>query len=356
MEHIIDHDTHPGEAEGTAPSMRNAEQGAPPARTIFKPLFFAALALAVVLGGVAAFFYASSMERERNIALLNASKDFMRQLLEQTQSDLAAAQDELTLRETELAQAQATIDLLSEYSVAAADGTVPEYTQLYPDFYAPEWTGEAVTGGKVCCLTFDDGPSANTDRVLDTLNRYGIKGTFFIVGSTSTGAASQQRMRDIVAGGHTLAMHSWSHDYKKVYASVEAFLDEFYRLYQWIYQVTGVYPSVYRFPGGSINGYDRGVYQEIIAEMTRRGFVYFDWNASAQDATVTPRPAAAIAADCLRGIGRDLVVVLTHDSAARGTTVDALPAVIEGYQAAGYTFSALHPGVAPVTFGYPIPR
>ncbi|MDE6259335.1 MAG: polysaccharide deacetylase [Oscillospiraceae bacterium] len=353
MEHIIDHSTHTDETEDAVPSTSDTQRGAPPARTIFKPLFFAALALAVVLGGLAAFFYTCSMEHERNTALLNASKDFMRQQLGQAQSDLAAAQDALAQREEELAQAQDTIDFLAEYSVAAPDGTVPEYTQLYPDFYAPEWTGEAVAGGKVCCLTFDDGPSANTDRVLDTLNRYGVKGTFFIVGSTSTGAASQQRMRDIVAGGHTLAMHSWSHDYKKVYASVEAFLDEFYRLYQWIYEVTGVYPSVYRFPGGSINGYDRGVYQEIIAEMTRRGFVYFDWNASAQDATVTPRPAASIAADCLRGIGRDLVVVLTHDSAARSTTADALPAIIEGYQAAGYTFSALHPGVTPVTMGYP---
>ena len=235
--------------------------------------------------------------------------------------------------------------------MAAPDGTAPEYTTLFPDLYAPEWTGERVTGGRVCCLTFDDGPSPNTDRVLDILDRYGIKATFFVVGRT--GAADQERMRRIVASGHTIAMHSWSHDYNKVYASVEDFLGEFDQLYHWIYQVTGVYPSVFRFPGGSINSYDRGLYQEIIAEMTRRGFVYFDWNASAQDATVTPCAPADIAADCLKGAGRDLVVVLAHDSAARGTTVDALPAVIEGYQAAGYTFSPLHPGVTPVTMGYP---
>ena len=205
----------------------------------------------------------------------------------------------------------------------------------------------------MCCLTFDDGPSPNTGRVLEILERYGVKATFFVVGEGKTGQADQERMRAVAAAGHTLAMHSWTHDYKKVYASVEAFLDEFSALYQWIYEVTGVYPQLYRFPGGSINGYDRGVYQEIIAEMTRRGFVYFDWNASAQDATPRPRPAWDIAADCLKGIGRELVVVLAHDSAARGTTVDALPAVIEGYQGAGYTFSALHPGVEPVTFGYP---
>lgn len=353
MERIIDQSTHTDKAGDAAASIYHAERGAAPARTVFKPLFFTALLLAAALAGLAAFFYARSLDRERDAAMLGVGQAFMRQQLELARLNLTAAQNALARREEELAQARDTIDFLAQYSVAEPDGTVPEYTTLYPDFYAPEWTGEAVTGGKVCCLTFDDGPSANTDRVLAALDRYGVKGTFFIVGSAAGSAAGQQRMRDIVAAGHTLAMHSWSHDYKKVYASVEAFLDEFYRLYQWIYQVTGVYPSVYRFPGGSINGYDRGVYQEIIAEMTRRGFVYFDWNASAQDATVTPRPAAGIAADCLKGVGRDLVVVLCHDSAARGTTVDALPAIIEGYQAAGYTFSALHPGVTPVTMGYP---
>lgn len=255
--------------------------------------------------------------------------------------------------EGDLAQARDTIDLMKEHSIAAPDGTVPEYTQLYPDFYAPAWEGEAVAGGKVCCLTFDDGPSSNTDRVLEVLDWYGVKATFFVVGASSTSAASQERMKRIVAAGHAIGMHSWSHDYQKVYASVDSFLEEFNSLYQWIYQVTGVYPSVYRFPGGSLNGYDRGVYQEIIAEMTRRGFAYYDWNASAQDATAYPRPAWEIAADCLKGVGRELVVVLCHDSAARGTTVEALPTVIQGYQNAGYTFSALHPGVEQVTFGYP---
>ena len=212
---------------------------------------------------------------------------------------------------------------------------------------------EIPAGEKYVALTFDDGPSANTGRVLEILEQYGVKATFFVVGTSAATPAGQEWLKRIAAAGHAIGMHSWSHDYKKVYASVEAFLEEFNSLYQWIYQTAGVYPSVYRFPGGSLNGYNRGVYQEIIAEMTRRGFVYFDWNASAQDATVHPRPAWEISADCLRGIGRELVVVLAHDSAARSTTVDALPAIIEGYQNAGYTLAALHPGVEPVHMGYP---
>ena len=273
--------------------------------------------------------------------------------LEEQQTQLAGQQALLEEQQLQLDRAQETIDNLSHYPPAPPDGEVPKYTSLYPDFYAPVWTGEKVTGGRVCYLTFDDGPSANTDRILEILDEYDVKATFFVIGSNATSTVSQERLRKIVAAGHTIGMHSWTHAYGTVYASVESFLKEFNQLYEWIYQVTGVHPTVFRFPGGSINGYNRGVYQEIIAEMTRRGFVYYDWNESAGDATATPRAAELIAQDCLKGIGRSLAVVLCHDNSARTTTVDALPTVIEGYLAAGYTFSALHPGVTPVTFGYP---
>lgn len=350
MEHTITSAPHPAGAERTAP-----------ARSPYKPLFFAALLALAALAGLCGWLAAQRQDvlaqtgaLARQAGQLEDRLAELEALAVSQEAALAQTQDQLAQAREELAAARDTIDFLEEYSVAAPDGTVPEYTSLFPALYAPAWEGEAVTGGKVCCLTFDDGPSANTDRVLDILDRYGVKATFFVVGRT--GEADQARMREIVNRGHAIGMHSWSHDYKKVYASVDAFLEEFDQLYQWIHEVTGVYPSVYRFPGGSINGYNRGVYQEVIAEMARRGFSYYDWNASAQDATVQPRPAWDIAADCLKGVGKDLVVVLAHDSGARGTTVDALPAVIEGYQSAGYAFSALHPGVEQVTFGYPKPR
>lgn len=355
MDHTAQHNTTSDRPEELRLSLAQLEKAVSttPTRGVPKPLFIAVAALAVVLAVLAAYLYIFDSDYAHNMALMSADQDYMRRQLEEANAALTAARGELAQREAELAQAQDTIGLLAEYSLASPDGAVPEYTQLYPDFYAPAWEGETVSGGKVCCLTFDDGPSVSTGRVLDILDRYGVKATFFVVGAGKSGQADQERMRAIVDAGHTIAMHSWTHDYKKVYASVESFLDEFSALYQYIYEVTGVHPQLYRFPGGSINGYDRGVYQEIIAEMTRRGFIYFDWNASAQDATPTPRPSWDIAADCLKGVGRELVVVLAHDSAARGTTVDALPAIIEGYQNAGYTFSALHPGVEPVTFGYP---
>lgn len=361
MDHTAGRSVNSSPEEELRLSPGGREAAAAPARGAPRPLFIAVTALAMALAGLCVWLALQCLAlggQARYAAQLADRLAGADARLDQANAGLTAAREALALREEELARAQGDLDAaqeliarLEEFSFAAPDGTPPEYAALYPDLYAPAWAGEPVAGGRVCCLTFDDGPSANTDRVLEILDRYGVKATFFVVGKT--GPADQERMRKIVAAGHTLAMHSWSHNYRTLYASVDAFLAEFDQLYRWIYEVTGTRPSVYRFPGGSLNGYDRGVYQEIIAEMTRRGFVYFDWNASAQDATVKPLPAAAVAANCLKGVGKDLAVVLCHDSAARGTTVDALPAVIEGYQAAGYTFSALHPGVRPITFGYP---
>ncbi len=305
-------------------------------------LLLLAAAVAVCLGAAARF--RAELAREdalrAQLAGYEEQTQQLRQALTRNQAALDAARD--------------TIARMEEYTLLAPDGTPPAYTQLYPELYAPAWDGAQAEYEKAVCLTFDDGPSANTDQILDILERYGVKATFFVVGRT--GEADQQRLRDIVAAGHTLGIHSWSHDYRKIYASVEAYLEDFNQLYQWIHQVTGVYPRVFRFPGGSINAYNAGVYQEIIAEMTRRGFVYFDWNVSAQDATATPRPAADIAADCLKGVGYNLAVVLSHDSAARCTTVQALPAVIEGYRDAGYTFLPLNPGITPIIMGYRMSR
>lgn len=355
MDHMEEHDTTLDRPEELRPSLAELEkaEATAPSRGVPRPLFIAVAALAAALGIFAALLWFFNSGHQHNMALARADNEYLRRQRDEAQAELDAVQDQLARRDRELAEARDAIDVLKEYSIAAPGGAVPEYTQLHPDFYTPAWKGETVTGGKVCCLTFDDGPSANTGRVLEILEQYGVKATFFVVGTSAATPAGQEWLKRIAAAGHAIGMHSWSHDYKKVYASVEAFLEEFNSLYQWIYQTAGVYPSVYRFPGGSLNGYNRGVYQEIIAEMTRRGFVYYDWNASAQDATVYPRPAWEIAADCLRGVGRELVVVLCHDSAARTTTVDALPTVIQGYQNAGYAFSPLHPGVEQVTFGYP---
>ena len=98
-----------------------------------------------------------------------------------------------------------------------------------------------------------------------------------------------------VEEGHTIGIHCNEHDYGKIYASVDSYLEDFQKAYDTVYEVTGVEPVLFRFPGGSINAYNKKVYEDIIEEMTAGGFVYFDWNASLEDAVSKSEPEELIA-------------------------------------------------------------
>lgn len=103
--------------------------------------------------------------------------------------------------------------------------------------------------------------------MLKILDEKGVKATFFVIGREDE--TSIQRIKKAAAAGHTIGMHSYSHDYEKIYTSVEDFLDDFYKLFVILRDEAGVTPTVFRFPGGSLNNYNQGVYKEIIAEILR---------------------------------------------------------------------------------------
>lgn len=230
----------------------------------------------------------------------------------------------------------------------------PAYQDLYPDLYARPHEWNSVDKKKVCYLTFDDGPSARTPEVLKILEEYGVKATFFVVGKDTE--QSKQWLRDIAEAGHTIGVHSFTHDYREIYSSVEDYLDDFAKEYALIEEVTGIPPQIFRFPGGSINAYNGHIYQEIVAEMTRRGFVYFDWNRQSGDAVRNSPSAAVLTRNALDKLGTSSrVILLMHDSRSHANTVSSLPAVIEGYQNAGYTLEALTPEVRPIVYAYPNP-
>lgn len=165
---------------------------------------------------------------------------------------------------------------------------------------------------KTMYLTFDDGPSEeNTARILDILKERGIKATFFLIGENVR--KHPEMARRIVAEGHTIGIHCDNHDYDKIYASVESYIQDFETARQTVYEITGVDAKLFRFPGGSINAYNAGVRDKIIEEMTNRGYVYFDWNASMEDAVKDPDPEQLIANGLLSTFGRSKVVMLAHD-------------------------------------------
>lgn len=226
------------------------------------------------------------------------------------------------------------------------------YMDLYPELYAENPPASYKEDNGTIYLTFDDGPSDRTPDILEILGRYDIKATFFVCAGNDE--KEQELMRQIAEAGHTIGIHSISHDYEKIYSSVESYLDDFYETYMSVYNATGVKPQIFRFPGGSINNYNRFTYMQIIAEMTRRGFVYYDWNVSGEDA-VKGADWTSIYNNILSGIERntsDRSVVLLHDSQSKEDTVYVLEDVIEELLADGYSFDKLDNTVRPPTFTY----
>lgn len=190
------------------------------------------------------------------------------------------------------------------------------------------------SSGKKVYLTFDDGPSSNTDQILDILKDYDVKATFFVVGKTDE--RSVKAYQRIVEEGHTLAMHSYSHKYDEIYESKEAFARDLNSLQEYLYETTGVWPRIYRFPGGSSNTVSKVDMQELIEYLTDIGITYFDWNVASGDAVSRTLPAETIVNNCLSGIEKQKEsVILMHDASNKGTTIDALPQIIEAIQEQG---------------------
>lgn len=187
--------------------------------------------------------------------------------------------------------------------------------------------GEEEESQKKIYLTFDDGPSSNTDEILDILKAYDVKATFFVVGKTDE--ASRKAYRRIVEEGHTLGMHSYSHSYEDIYDSEEDFQADMKKLQEYLYELTGVWPRFYRFPGGSSNTVSNIDMQKLADWLTDQGVTYFDWNVASGDAVSRELPAETLLANCLAGIrNQQSCVVLMHDAANKDTTVEALPEII----------------------------
>lgn len=186
----------------------------------------------------------------------------------------------------------------------------PEYQDKMAEGIA--WGIQYYFFPKTMYLTFDDGPSEeNTAAVLDILKKYDIKATFFVVGENVR--KHPDIARRIVEEGHTIGIHCNRHDYKEIYASVDSYLADFQEAYDTVYEVTGVQAKLFRFPGGSINSYNKAVYEEIIEKMTEKGFIYFDWNGSLEDATKQNEPERLLQNARESTLGRKKVVMLAHD-------------------------------------------
>ena len=228
-----------------------------------------------------------------------------------------------------------------EGSSQTSTDKAPDYKRMYPNLYTEVLLPKEVKKDrKVAYLTFDDGPSENTFKVLDILEEKNIKATFFIVGSAIKKKNEDSLVR-MQHEGHTIGIHTYSHLCNQIYCSIERYLEDFNTVYQQILDITGERVHIYRFPWGSKNIYSKNIRSALMDEMQRRGFTCYDWNVDTKDSVGRPTPQSI-----LRNLRKDIKnknqpIVLMHDSTINDMSVRVLPDVIKLLEEMGYEFDTL---------------
>lgn len=192
--------------------------------------------------------------------------------------------------------------------------------------------------GKFVYLTFDDGPCSYTEEILNILNKYNVKATFFVTNQFSN---YQHLIKDEFIYGHTVAVHTYSHNYRNIYSSLDNYLNDFNNMNQIIFEQTGQYSKIFRFPGGSsntISRFNRGIMTEIVNKMNELGYYYFDWNVDSLDTSV--KDPDKIFENVKNQIEKnDFSVVLMHD--IKKANIESVEKIILYGLNNGYTFLPL---------------
>lgn len=206
-------------------------------------------------------------------------------------------------------------------------------------------TSSIPKNGKTIYLTFDDGPGPYTNTILDILKKYNIKATFFVTNQFSSYNNIIKREFD---EGHTVAIHTYTHNFKTVYTSVDSYLEDFNNMNQIVFNQTGMYSKIFRFPGGSsntISKFNKGIVTEIAAKMTELGYIYFDWNVDSNDTASTD--PNVIYNNVINGINNlNSSVVLMHD--IKKANIESTEMIIQYALQNGYTFMAINENTQPV--------
>ena len=201
-------------------------------------------------------------------------------------------------------------------------------------------------GRKVMYVTVDDGPSELTEKYLDVFDKYNVKATFFVTGHDPQ---YYGMIKEAYNRGHTIGLHSMTHEYSQIYSSEEAFYADLDQIGEVVKGQIGYVPCFIRFPGGSSNtiseDYSPGIMTKLINGVQARGYQYYDWSlASGDGETVSAEEIISISTGKAEGYDPTTetnIMYLCHDAPAKQTTLEALPKVLEYFQAAGYSFEAI---------------
>ena len=161
-------------------------------------------------------------------------------------------------------------------------------------------------------------------QLLDVLDRYQIKATFFVCRTKYP-----ELIKEIHERGHVIGIHSVTHDYRQIYASEEAFFEDVYTMQDFIYECTGVRTTLLRFPGGSsntISNFNPGIMSRLTKLVEEKGFQYFDWNASTEDSSTDD--ISVMLENAARYVDSWPNIVLLHHPENEQSSVDAVESLI----------------------------
>lgn len=195
-----------------------------------------------------------------------------------------------------------------------------------------------VPEGSTIYLTFDDGPSRYTGKLLDVLKKYNIKATFFVTNQSW----DDNLIKRMYSEGHSIGIHTYTHKYGEIYSSEESYFEDLNKLRDKIYNSTGYYSNIVRFPGGSSNtvsSFNAGIMTRLAKKLESNGYKYFDWNVESND-TSSNISSDRIANNIINSLGsRSTYIILQHDT--KLNSVNAVEKVIKYGIENGYKFSAL---------------
>lgn len=194
---------------------------------------------------------------------------------------------------------------------------------------------------KVVYLTFDDGPSVNTPKILRILKKYRVKATFFVTGQEPV---YFRYIRQADQQGCCIGAHSYTHQFS-IYQSEAVYFNDLARIEKLIRCYTGHTSQLVRFPGGSSNTisrhYAHGIMSVLANDLLKRGYQYVDWNMDSTDASGNNVPVSQLVKNATSGYSLHRCVLM-HDAGAKKTTVQALPKIIQYYQQHDYAFDTLN--------------
>ena len=217
----------------------------------------------------------------------------------------------------------------------AMESQLPQYSEKIAQKVVNVYYEKA----KKVYLTFDDGPSRITSEVLDILDKYNVKATFFVLGSNVE--ARPELVKRAYESGHFIASHGFTHKYSDIYSSPENVLDEYNRSIVAIRNAIGVQeynPHLFRFPGGSTGGKYNNVKQSAINLLRENGITYTNWNCLTGDSAGSTTIEAMWNELNSTAEGDDNLVILMHDAGDKDVTAQFLPQLIEKYINDGYEF------------------